>query len=106
FEDRSAGASKFSSRERKEFLQQVGILYRDLNAWPLRLLKFLCTGALGILPNLAILNLLLRVVGTSQDAAASAGWFGAMTFNYVLNREWTFRAGEVPVVSSYVKYAL
>jgi dolichol-phosphate mannosyltransferase len=106
FEDRSAGATKFSSKERKEFLQQVGILYRDLNAWPLRLLKFLCTGALGILPNLAILNLLLRVVGTSQDAAAAAGWFGAMTFNYVLNREWTFRAGEVPVVSSYVKYAL
>lgn len=106
FEDRSAGASKFSSKERKEFLQQVGILYRDLNAWPLRLMKFLCTGALGILPNLGILNLLHRGLGTSQDAAASAGWFGAMTFNYVLNREWTFRAGEIPVVSSYVKYAL
>jgi dolichol-phosphate mannosyltransferase len=106
FEDRSSGASKFSSKERKEFLQQVGVLYRDLNAWPLRLLKFLCTGALGILPNLGILNLLVRGLGTSRDAAVSAGWFGAMTFNYVLNREWTFRAGEIPVVASYVKYAL
>lgn len=106
FEDRAAGASKFSSKERREFLQQVGTLYRDLNAWPLRLAKFLCTGALGVIPNLAILNLSVRVLGTSPDAGAAAGWFGAMTCNFLLNREWTFRAGSHPLVPSYLKYAM
>jgi putative flippase GtrA len=28
-----------------------------------------------------------------------------MTFNYSLNRVWTFRARNAPLVSSYVKYA-
>lgn len=106
FEDRAAGASKFSSKERKEFLQQVRTLYVDLNAWPIRLAKFLCTGALGVLPNLAILNLCVRLIRTSHDVGAVAGWCGAMTFNYILNREWTFKAGDLPVVTSYVKYAL
>ncbi len=106
FEDRAAGASKFGAKQRREYLSQIRTLYTELNAWPLRLAKFLCTGALGILPNLAILNLLVRGFGTSHDAGAAAGWFGAMTCNYVLNREWTFRAGDVPVVASYVKYAI
>jgi dolichol-phosphate mannosyltransferase len=106
FEDRAAGASKFSSKERKEFLRQVWTLYLDLNAWPWRVAKFLVTGGLGVLPNLAVLNLCLRVLHTSTDAAAVAGWTISMTINYVLNRVWTFQARQLPIVSSYVKYAL
>jgi dolichol-phosphate mannosyltransferase len=106
FEDRAAGASKFSSKERKEFLKQVWTLYLDLNAWPWRLAKFLVTGLLGVLPNLGVLNLCLRALHTSTEVAASAGWWISMTINYALNRVWTFRARQLPIVSSYVKYAL
>jgi len=60
FEDRMEGASKFNSKERSEFLKQVWTLYHDLNAWPWRLTKFLITGALGLLPHLAVLNLVVE----------------------------------------------
>jgi dolichol-phosphate mannosyltransferase len=106
FEDRSAGASKFGPKQRREYLKQLWDLYRDLNAWPLRVAKFLLTGAIGVIPNLGVLNLVVRVFHGSQDAGTAAGWFVAMTCNYVLNREWTFRAGGLAVVPSYVKYAL
>jgi dolichol-phosphate mannosyltransferase len=106
FEDRAAGASKFSSKERKEFLKQVWTLYLDLNAWPWRLAKFLVTGGLGIIPDVAVLNLVVKVLHGTTTQGAVAGWFVAMTGNYVLNRVWTFRARQLPVVSSYFKYAL
>jgi dolichol-phosphate mannosyltransferase len=105
FEDRSKGASKFGPAQRREYLQQIRDLYRDLNPWPLRGVKFLCTGAIGILPNLAVLNLAVRL-GASREAGVMAGWVVSMSTNYILNRVWTFRAGSLPVVSSYVKYAL
>lgn len=106
FEDRAAGASKFSSKERREFLKQVWTLYLDLNAWPWRLAKFLMTGTLGILPDMAVLNLAVRFFHATPTQGAVAGWFVAMTGNYVLNRIWTFRARQLPVLSSYLKYSL
>ena len=106
FEDRAAGASKFSAKERREFLKQIGTLYLDLNVWPWRLTKFLVTGALGILPDVAVLNLVVRALGGTPTQGAVAGWFVAMTGNYTLNRVWTFRARQLPLWSSYLKYAL
>jgi putative flippase GtrA len=105
FEDRSKGASKFGPQQRREYLLQLRGLYRDLNPWPLKLSKFLATGAFGILPNLLVLNLIVRL-GGRREVAVAAAWFVAMSLNYVLNREWTFRAGHQRVVSSYFKYAL
>jgi dolichol-phosphate mannosyltransferase len=109
FEDRAAGASKFSSKERREFLKQVGTLYLDLNAWPWRVFKFLVTGALGLVIDNAVLYGVARGMGETTEscfAGAVAGFVVAMTFNYSLNRVWTFRAGRTPIVSSYLKYAL
>lgn len=109
FEDRAAGASKFSSKERKEFLRQVWTLYRDLNAWPLRLMKFLITGALGTVIDMGILYAIARGMGetpSSKYIGAVIGFLAAMTFNYTLNRAWTFRAQEIPIAVSYPKYAL
>lgn len=105
FEDRSKGASKFGPVQRREYLDQIRDLYRDLNPWPVKAAKFCITGAIGILPNLAVLNLVVRL-GGSRQAAIIMGWLMSMTANYVLHREWTFRAGNQPVVSSYVKYAI
>ena len=106
FEDRAAGASKFSSKERREFLKQVWTLYLDLNAWPWRFAKFLMTGALGIVPDVAVLNLAVKGFHATPTQGAVAGWTVAMTGNYVLNRIWTFRARQLPIASSYFKYAL
>lgn len=106
FEDRVKGASKFGPKQRREYLRQIWDLYSDLNAWPLRVMKFLVTGAIGVLPNLAVLNLVIGVFGGSEDVAIPLAWFVAMSLNYVINRTWTFRAEKIPVATSYVKYAL
>jgi dolichol-phosphate mannosyltransferase len=109
FEDRAAGASKFSSKERREFLKQVWTLYLDLNAWPWRLAKFLVTGGLGTVIDMAILHFVAKGMGettASKYIGATAGFVVAMTFNYTLNRAWTFRAREIPVLLSYSRYAL
>ena len=107
FEDRAAGRSKFGGKERKEFLKQVWTLYLDLNAWPWRLAKFLMTGGLGTLIDMGILYLVARAMGETEPSkilGATAGFLVAMTFNYSLNRRWTFRASELPIAASYVKY--
>lgn len=105
FGDRSQGASKFGPKQRREYIDQIRELYRDLNPWPLKVSKFVCTGAIGILPNLAVLNLAIWL-GAGSDVAVGMGWLMSMTSNYVLNREWTFRAGSQPVLSTYLKYAI
>src|SRR5581483_7026579 len=81
FEDRSEGASKFGPQQRREYLNQIRELYGDLNPWPLKLVKFLITGAIGILPNLAVLNLVVRLGGT-REAGVVMGWLMSMTVNY------------------------
>ncbi|HLY10831.1 MAG TPA: glycosyltransferase family 2 protein [Planctomycetota bacterium] len=109
FEDRAAGASKFSSKERREFLKQVWTLYLDLNAWPWRLAKFLVTGALGLVIDNAVLYGVARGMGETTGSCfegSIAGFVVAMTFNYSLNRAWTFRARQAPLLASYLKYAL
>jgi dolichol-phosphate mannosyltransferase len=106
FEDRAAGNSKFNFKEQREFLKQIWTLYVDLNLWPARLAKFLITGTLGILPDVAVLNLVVRVLGGTPTQGAVAGWLVAMTGNYALNRVWTFRARQLPLLPSYLKYAL
>jgi len=109
FEDRSAGDSKFSSKERREFLKQVWTLYCDLNAWPLKLVKFLATGGLGTLIDMAVLYGVARAMGETEPSkyiGAVAGFLTAMTFNFMLNRAWTFRARQIPMHAAYPKYAL
>jgi dolichol-phosphate mannosyltransferase len=105
FEDREAGKSKFDGRERREFLKQVWALYRDLNAWPLRVAKFLATGALGYALHLAVLVALVEGTGLAPLKAAAAAFGLAMTSNYALNRFWTFRAREARLASSFAAYA-
>jgi dolichol-phosphate mannosyltransferase len=61
FEDRGAGASKFSRKERWEYLAQIWPLYTDLNGWPLRLSKFLVTGTTGLAVNLGALAAIVEI---------------------------------------------
>lgn len=109
FEDRAAGASKFSAKERREFLKQAWTLYRDLNAWPWRVVKFLATGGMGAVIDTAVLYATAKAMGETAAAkyvGSCAGFLAAMTFNYAVNRAWTFRAREIPLLVSYPKYAL
>jgi dolichol-phosphate mannosyltransferase len=104
FQDREAGLSKFGRRERREFLKQVWTLYRERNAWPWKLLKFLVVGGLGVLVHLAVLAALVERGGMAPPAAAVPAFAAAMSFNWALNRRWTFRARS-RAAGSYLAYA-
>jgi dolichol-phosphate mannosyltransferase len=74
-----------------------------------RLAKFLITGGLGTFIDMGILYAIARAMGETQPSkylGAVVGFIAAMTFNYTLNRTWTFRAREIPIHISYPKYAL
>jgi dolichol-phosphate mannosyltransferase len=106
FADRAAGESKFGPRERREYARQLWSLYRDLNAWPLRLGKFLLTGASGYVVHIAILCAMVEWAGLAPMVGAVIAFSAAMTSNYAINRAWTFRARATPVAPSYALYAV
>lgn len=105
FQDREAGRSKFDRRQRREFLKQVWTLYRERNAWPWKLLKFLVVGGLGVLVHLGVLAALVERGGMAPPAAAVPAFACAMSFNWALNRRWTFRARS-RAAGSYLAYTV
>jgi len=107
FADRGTGMSKFSRKEQREYLAQLWSLYTELNAWPLRLAKFLVTEMSGLAVNLGVLATMVELLRrNAYGEAAVAAWLVAMTWNYTLNRLWTFRARTLPVLGSYLRYGL
>lgn len=106
FDDRNIGRSKFTARERREYRNQLRELYHDLNPAPWRLAKFLLTGASGVVVNVLVYNALARLAGL-EVIRASVGAFGvAMSWNFMINRAWTFRGRPSPVWRAYPLYAL
>lgn len=106
FQDRHVGTSKFDHHQQWEYLVQLWTLYRDLNAWPLRLAKFLATAITGLAVPLVVLTLPVKHLGSWPLHAAPVALLVGITWNYTLNRFWTFRARRAPLVASYLLYTL
>ncbi len=56
-----------------------------------QLLRFCIVGASGYVVNLTVYSLLLRTAGLHYIVAATGSFLVAASWNYVLNRNWTFR---------------
>lgn len=69
-----------------------------------RLLKFGCVGASGVVVDLGILALVLWLGASSGFAAMMAIWT-AMSWNFLLNRRFTFSSSDqTPVVEQYGRF--
>jgi putative flippase GtrA len=86
-------------------LGDIARLYRGRNAWPFRVAKFFTTGATGLAIHLAVLRTLVEGPGWRPEVAAIPAFVVAMSWNYTINRLWTFRARKIPIAGSYVRYA-
>jgi len=53
-----------------------------------------------------VLHLSVELLHVHPLAGSVAGYIVAMTWNYTINRVWTFRAGGAPILSSYGRYAM
>jgi dolichol-phosphate mannosyltransferase len=90
FRERREGRSKLDARVAVEFLtllldKLVGALI------PARFLMFTAVGGLGVLIHLAVLALLHRGLGIDFLPAQALATLVAMTFNFALNNELTYR---------------
>jgi len=105
FQDRLYGESKLSLKEQLNYLRHLGRLYRHRLGRLAQPLLFGAVGASGMLVDLAVLTLLL---GTLTFGAARAVAIAvAMTWNFALNRRFTFegaRSGRL--VTQYILFCL
>jgi putative flippase GtrA len=60
----------------------------------LQLVRFGVVGGVGFVLNLAVYTLCVHGLGIDYHAAAVISWLVAVANNFVLNRHWTFDAGE------------
>ena len=60
----------------------------------LQLVRFGLVGGFGFALNLAVYAFCVHVIGIDYHAAAVVAWLVAVLNNFVLNRHWTFDAGD------------
>jgi putative flippase GtrA len=60
----------------------------------LQLVQFGLVGGLGFVVNLLVYTLCVHTVGIDYHVAAAFAWLVAVLHNFILNRHWTFNAGE------------
>jgi len=89
FENRRLGQSKLTLKQQALYLRHLRRLYIfKYSIWS-QIMQFLMVGALGTLVNLAVLTALIAAHVPVRGAVALAIWV-AMTFNFVLNRRFSF----------------
>lgn len=90
FRERQAGESKLDTLVTAEYL---GLLFSKLSGGlvPVRFLMFLLVGASGIVIHLAALKIALHVFETTFAWGEFAASVVAMTWNFVLNNQLTYR---------------
>lgn len=67
--------------------------FRDSDIFSRRFLKFCVVGAANVLVDFLLYSLLL-LAGTSPYLSRTLSWCGACLFSYLVNRSWTFKAGD------------
>ena len=76
-----------------ELAYRIGAAARRPASW-IQLLKFGLVGGSGYLINLAVFALLADSLGVHHVLAAIGAFCVAVTNNFLLNRHWTFGAGD------------
>jgi putative flippase GtrA len=59
-----------------------------------QLVQFGAVGAIGFVVNIAVYALFVHGVAIDYHVAAAAAWLVAVANNFMLNRHWTFEAGD------------
>jgi dolichol-phosphate mannosyltransferase len=91
FRPRAAGVSKLSSKVVYYYLHQLWRLSPLGKILPARFLKFGLVGASGVVINLLVMALIIRLLAWYNWRASFLASFFAMINNYILNNLWTFR---------------
>ena len=105
FSDCVHGESKLSLYEQVNYLRHLKRLYEYRYQNMMSLLLFLCVGATGMVLDLLVYGVLLTVLDV--QLARGVAIFIAMTWNYLLNRQFTFsEVDKNAIVKRYIMYCL
>jgi len=72
----------------------------------LQLVRFGLVGGVGFIVNVAVYALFVHSVGLDYRAASVVAWLVAVMNNFVLNRHWTFAAGDGRARSQAIRFLL
>jgi putative flippase GtrA len=72
----------------------------------LQLVRFGFVGGLGFVVNLVVYTLCVHAIGIDYHLAAILAWLVAVVNNFVLNRHWTFDAGDGRVHFQAVRFVV
>jgi dolichol-phosphate mannosyltransferase len=103
FADRQKGESKLDKRVKAQYIAHLLKLYHFKYPAIFQFLRFCAVGFLGLIMDTAILVALVEVVRIDPRFAAVFAFVATVSFNYVLNRTWTFTAARAVtrVATSY-----
>lgn len=105
FTDREHGESKQSLAVLGQYFKHLYKLYKFRFPALVEFLKFCLVGVLGLFVDLSVVSLLKEVGGVDTRLCQVFGFSAAVTFNYAVNRRFSFEAArETPVFSSYLAY--
>lgn len=105
FTDREQGESKQSLKVLLQYLTHLYKLYQFRFPGFVEFLKFCVVGGLGVFVDLSVVALLRELWSFDTRLCQVFGFAAAVTFNYAINRRFSFAdARKLPVFSSYVAY--
>jgi len=105
FTDREHGESKQSLKVLLEYLNHLYKLYQFRFPGLVEFLKFCVVGLLGVFVDLSVVAGLKELYHLDTRLCQVFGFSAAVTFNYAVNRRFSFaHARSLPVISSYLTY--
>jgi dolichol-phosphate mannosyltransferase len=104
FQDRKFGESKLRGQIIWEYILQLSSLLYAKNSIFRQFTKFCLVGASGIIINLVAFYSLMNVFGLWYIQSAGFAFMVAVTWNYILNRIWTFKDESKPISHIFNSY--
>ncbi len=95
FRERFSGESKFKMKTMREYIKHVGTLSRYTGYFR-TLFKFIAVGSSGILVNLGIFYLLLRIFDIYDLISVIIAIESSIVWNFTFNYLWTFKDRKSP----------
>jgi dolichol-phosphate mannosyltransferase len=109
FQDRKFGVSKLRGQIIWEYILQLSSLLYAKNSTFRQFTKFCLVGLAGVAVNLAVFYSLMNVFGIWYILGAGFAFVAAVTWNYILNRIWTFKNEFKPtsqIFNSYLRFII
>ncbi len=106
FQNRVHGESKLDASVQLDYLRHLWKLYNYRLPSISQFIKFCLVGASGVIVDTGTLMFFVEVLGKAPLEAAIFGFVAAVTWNYLLNRGWTFARQGVYSIGDYFRFVV